>query len=198
MASPSICNVAGCNKPVHVQARGLCRAHYLRWHRSGDPIAGGKMQAATGEALAYIERVVLSHDGDDCLLWPFSRSRGAAMIYVDGRNSRVGRIVCERVHGAPPTPAHHAAHSCGKDHLGCVNPNHLRWATPSENNQDKLDHGTGNRGERHNLAKLSERDVLEIRHLRGSASQSSIARRFGVSVSTVKDIHARRTWGWLR
>ena len=155
------------------------------------------MQATVGEAVDYLDNVVMHHNNDECLFWSFSRSRGAAMIYIDGHNARVARIVCERTHGPAPTPGHEAAHSCGNDHLGCVSPKHLRWATPSENNQDKLSHGTHNRGERHNLAKLTEADVREIRRLRGTASRAEIAERFGVSVATVKGIYSGHTWGWL-
>lgn len=156
------------------------------------------MQAAAGEAIAYLDAVVMSHDGQDCLFWPYSRSRGAAMIYIDGRNARVAPIVCARRHGPAPSPEHEAAHSCGNDHMGCVSPHHLRWDTPSGNNQDKLLHGTHNRGERHNLAKLTEEDVRDIRRKRGTETYQQAADRYGVSLATVKAIYSRRTWGWLQ
>jgi hypothetical protein len=37
MASPGICSVDGCGKPLVVRSRGLCRAHYHKWYRYGDP-----------------------------------------------------------------------------------------------------------------------------------------------------------------
>lgn len=197
MATQAVCSVMGCDKPIHVTSRGWCRAHYLRWTRHGDPEAGGRMQAAAGEAVKFLEEQAVTHAGNDCLTWPFARSRGSAMIYIDGRNARAARIICERVHGPPPSADHEAAHSCGGDHLGCVNPRHLRWATGAENNQDKLAHGTHNRGERHNLSRLTEGDVRAIRASRGAESQRALAKRHGVSISTIKDIHAGRTWGWL-
>lgn len=70
---------------------------------------------------------------------------GAAQINLGGRSVIVARMVCEEVNGPPPTPAHQAAHSCGKGHLGCITPQHLRWATQVENEADKLIHGTHNR-----------------------------------------------------
>lgn len=39
----------------------------------------------------------------------------------------------------------------------------LRWDTRKGNHADKIRHGTGNKGSRHNLAKLTEEQVLEIR-----------------------------------
>lgn len=197
MATISLCILEGCDKPVHVKSRGLCRAHYHRWYRNGDPQTGGKMQAATGEAITYLDTVVMGHSSDECLFWPYSRSRGAAMIYIEGKNARVARIVCERIHGPAPTGEHETAHSCGNDHLGCISPQHLRWDTPSGNNQDKLLHGTDNRGEKHNLAKLTESDVRQIRQLRGSILRSALAERFNVSEATIKSIFAGRSWGWL-
>ncbi len=35
------CAVAGCERPVHVESRGLCNAHYQRWLRHGDPLGAG-------------------------------------------------------------------------------------------------------------------------------------------------------------
>jgi hypothetical protein len=52
------------------------------------------------------------------------------------------RLMCQLAHGDPPTPDHIAAHSCGRGHEGCVNPNHLSWKTYSENELDKRVHGT--------------------------------------------------------
>lgn len=85
----------------------------------------------------------MAYEGDDCLTWPFLKSpRGYARMHVNGRDKRVSRLVCEEAYGTPPTPDHHAAHSCGKGHLACVTKRHLRWATPVENAADKIIHGT--------------------------------------------------------
>lgn len=78
-----------------------------------------------------------------------------------------------------------AAHSCGKGHLGCVNPKHLRWDTRSGNFADKIAHGTHNRGEKSPVAKLTNAEVVKIRSLAGSASHSEIARMFGVCASNI-------------
>jgi DNA-binding transcriptional regulator YiaG len=79
----------------------------------------------------------------------------------------------------------------------CVNPKHLRWATPKENMADQYKHGTRVMGEKHPQSKLSEFDVREIRKAADSESQDEIAARFGVSRATVSDIINRRTWDWL-
>lgn len=136
-----ICTVEGCEKPA--RTKSLCSAHYRRLWRHGDPTAG---RTEVGEPERYIREVALTHGGGDCLIWPYSRKTdGAAQINLGGRSVIVARMVCEEVNGPPPTPAHQAAHSCGKGHLGCITPQHLRWATQVENEADKLIHGTHNR-----------------------------------------------------
>lgn len=107
-------------------------------------------------------------------------------------------MVCEAVHGPAPSPHHEAAHTCGRGSSGCINPNHLRWATPTENQADKIEHGTSNRGERCAASRLTEDDVIEIRRLKGKMTQKEIAEIFGVNYITVGDIHNSRTWAWLR
>ena len=51
-------------------------------------------------------------------------------------------------------------------------------------------------GERHPNSKLTEADVLEMRRLRLRGFQyTEIAKRFPVSVVTVRDVCLRRYWG---
>jgi DNA-binding transcriptional regulator YiaG len=90
-----------------------------------------------------------------------------------------------------------AAHSCGKGHEGCVNPAHLRWDTRSGNFSDKLAHGTDNRGEKSPVSKLTESDVIKIREMRGTVSQSQLAKMFNIDQSNVSKIQSGHSWSWL-
>lgn len=193
MADNLICSIPGCYKKT--EAKGLCSAHYTRLRRHGDPLAG---RTVVGEPAKFLQEVVLKFRGNDCLQWPYGRDRkGYGLIYIDGHHCIASRIVCEAVEGPPPTDRHQAAHSCGNGHLGCVNPNHLSWKTPADNQADRLAHDTHNRGERHGISKLTEADVRTIRRLKGSIPQRKIASIFGVCQMQISNIHSGKAWGWL-
>lgn len=71
----------------------------------------------------------------------------------------------------------------------------LRWDTKSANSLDRHQHGTGNRGERHNMVKLTESQVSEIRKLASTGVyQDVIAQKFGIIQQTVSDIVRRKRW----
>lgn len=190
MAAHSICSIPDCGNAA--VKRGWCNAHYRRWLRHGDPMAG---RIPNGEAHQFLE-LALSYDDNDCLLWPYARCpKGYGRINLKGQSQVVSHIVCKDAHGEPPTPLHEAAHSCGNGHMGCVNKRHLSWKTPAENEADKLTHGTSTRGERHPFAKLTEEEVRLI--YRDPRIHEVIAAEYGVSAPTVSNIKCRRSWSWL-
>lgn len=192
------CSIDGCNRNAHWTAKGAkgwCGAHYWRWRKNGAPMAG---RTAVGSALKWIQEVALSHDSDQCLIWPFGRSsRGYGQAHVDGRNEMAHRVVCEEAHGPAPSPEHEAAHSCGKGEDACVSPIHLRWATPSENQMDRVEHGTSNRGERHGLTYLTEPQVLSIKRMSKTMTPVEIQAETGIDRRRVSAIAKGSTWGWL-
>lgn len=186
------CAVIDCDRPA--QKRGWCIDHYLRWQRHGEPTAG---RVSPKELEAWL-LASASTTQDECLRWPFgSAGAGYGILRFNGRRQYAHRAMCTIVHGEPPTPVHYAAHSCGKGHEGCVNPRHLRWATPKENQADMIAHGNSPRGERNGHAKLSEDDVRQIKSMIGVVPYRSLADRFGVSASLVHQIKKGRAWGWL-
>lgn len=188
-----ICSVEGCGKQTRY--RKYCNAHHARNRRHGDPLGGG---AFYGEPMDHLNKTVLTYLGHECLVWPFARGRdGYGSVIVDGLSTKVHRFVCQVENGRPPSPEHQAAHNCGNGSGGCVARKHLSWKTPAQNQADRLIHGTSNRGERHGLAMLSEENVRMIRALKDKSSYRSIAKKFGVSYSTVGHIVRGETWGWL-
>ncbi|NNH67785.1 hypothetical protein [Rhizobium laguerreae] len=158
-------------------------------------MGGGTLR---GEPLRFINDVALQHIGHDCLFWPFGRGRDGYGRVWDGEKTTIAsRYVCELAHGAPPTPKHDAAHSCGKGHEGCIAPGHLEWKTPTQNQADRIIHGTHSRGERNVRAKITDDEAREILALKGVEPQSALVKRFGVSQTTVSKIQCGKSWPWL-
>lgn len=140
----SICSVSDCGS--FVLARGLCNRHYSAAKVSGRLADHPRRY---GRGLKWLRELV-DYDGDDCIEWPWARERaGYGRVWFEGKIWVTSRLICTWVHGEPPTPRHYAAHSCGRGRFGCVTPGHLRWATPTENSQDKFIHGTQPLGDRH-------------------------------------------------
>ena len=188
-----LCKFPGCDR--RHEALGWCKSHYRRWRVYGDPAAG---KTIWWVGLKFFNNVVLPYDGDDCLVWPFARSRkGYATIYYNGNKMEAHRLACIKTYGPPPTPGHEAAHSCGKGHLGCVNPRHLSWKTPAENPKAKEFHGTILRGEDTGRAKLTNAQVREILSRRKEVRRKDWAAKYNVSPNTISNICTGRSWKCL-
>jgi len=180
--SSKICSICDCGKPVH--ARGWCGAHYHRWQRHGDPLAG---RTSEGEPVAFL-RSAINDPSDECILWPFSACNGYGAVYWDGRTIRAHRVALALYDGITiPDPAIDTRHSC---HTRlCINPRHLSWGSRSSNMIDMSMAG------RICGQKLTKSDVLKIR--RSTSTQAAIATAFNVSQSTIGRIKRRKIWAWL-
>jgi hypothetical protein len=92
-----------------------------------------------------------------------------------------------------PRPAGHDG-----DHIDGAKLNNrlsnLRYASRSENELNKIRNGAGNTGERCATSKLSGAQVDDIRRRARKGNYSALAREFGVSFSTTRDIALGRTW----
>lgn len=185
------CSVEGCDKPH--QARGWCYMHYKLFLRNGDPLA--RKHAAKWSTMQWIEDHK-NYDGDDCLIWPFAlmNKQGYGKTQFQGKHVSAHVAMCIVAHGDKPGPKMVAAHSCGKGHLACVNPKHLRWATYAENAADRKMHGTYYSGESCYQAKLKSEDIPKIREMSKTMSRSQIAELFGVTYAAIHNILVGRSW----
>lgn len=185
------CTATGCNRSAC--AKGYCLKHYKRWRQYGDTLP---RSTERGSAKAFLDRMINEPQGLECVVWPFSRNvHGVAQIRIATKGHVVSRVICLQMHGEPPTPKHQAAHSCGKGHEGCVNPNHLQWKTQKENEADKILHGTCWGTRKHHWAKLTVEQVREIRLRRAQGEAVvAIARDIGVSANHISGICSKRSW----
>lgn len=153
--------------------------------------------------------------------WPWQGPRFRAGYGRSGHHGYAHRAAYENAHGPIP-PGMVVRHRC--DNPPCCNPAHLVLGTHAENMADMVARGRqckgarkaaimrkvaarGNRhgfrrhpeacarGERSGHAKLTETDVRAIR--RATGTQSEIARRYGVSQTTVSEILRRQIWKHL-
>jgi hypothetical protein len=71
----------------------------------------------------------------------------------------------------------------------------LAWGTRTENERDKILHGTFSQGERHGRSKLTENDILEIRARAASGETLvDIAKDFPMHKGGVSRIVRRKIW----
>lgn len=184
------CKIDGCERPM--LARGFCDPHYRRVRRTGSP---DLQKTANGALMKWIIEVAVPFEGGECLSWPFSKyNNGYGKVTVNRRHHVASRLICEIVKGQPPAAKYEAAHSCGEGRRGCVNPHHLSWKTRTDNQADRVIHGTYRTGERVPSSKLTIEQVAAIRALAGQEKAATIGARFGISRGHTSAIIAGQCW----
>ena len=192
--SSPLCCAGDCQELSH--ARGMCRKHYERWRIHGSPDVCLVKQAPRGKLMDWVERH-FQCASDECLIWPYTTNgEGYGLIRISGKNHIVSRIMCEKQNGPPPSARHQAAHVCGNGHTKCVNPRHLVWKTPKENQADRKVHGTLLVGEANASAKLTEDEVRAIL-ASPNTPRKQLADKFGVSKNHITTLRKRRAWAHL-
>lgn len=140
-----------------------------------------------------------SAPSDGCWEWMRARNNaGYGTLTVRGRRAYAHRLAYQLA-GNTLGPDDHVLHAC--DNPACINPDHLRAGTRSDNMQDAFRRGrlrtprVAKFGSTNPAAKLDEATVRSIRRLLNQHwTQREIAERHGISQSQVSNIARDRQW----
>lgn len=117
---------------------------------------------------------------------------GYGNVRFNGDRRLANRVVYQLTKGEIPEGLF-VCHSC--DNPSCINPEHLWLGTHKENMRDRDRKGRVFHGEKHNFAKLKEKEVKEIRELfKKSKSMASLSKKYGVAIISIERIVNFQTW----
>lgn len=194
----SVCSIDGCE--AQSVCRSWCDKHYTRYKRHGDPLHVTQIDTRG----MSIEDKLLAHGYDEtetgCWIW-----RGVSPGQRYGKLSlrEAGEHVYRSVHRlayecwvGPIPEGWVVRHRC--DVTQCINPEHLEVGTYADNSGDMVVRGRqrDQRGEKHNMSKLTWTDVDNIRrtYYAGGITQSELGARYGVTQSQISAITRGVRW----
>lgn len=170
----------GCGQKTRIAPRTLGHAGWIK----GEPI-----HYLPGHSRRQAPSQYIVDEETGCWIWQWSIGKGGyghVTVYVDGIKKGVlaHRFFYEQANGPIPEGLvldHICPHGPNRR---CVNPDHVEPVLMAVN----VRRGRG--------TKLTEADVILIREAvrSKSASQSALARRFGVTVSCINSIVHHRNW----
>lgn len=187
--SRGVCSVRNCQNPHY--GKSYCVRHYKRWKKYGNPESGGLRK---GEARDFLHKCLVA-ETDECINYPYYRNgSGYGWVNISGKPMGAHAYVAELVHGSKPTKYHEACHTCGKGHLGCVNPSHIYWGTRKQNVRDAMNHGTSyipkprSGKDHHNFKVTDDMKKQIIKMLSEGLKQKEIAFLMNLSQTTISKI----------
>lgn len=189
--------IRGCSIPLCTrrhEAHGWCSLHYRRWRNRGDPLL--TIRSPNGTTIADRLTRYSCRATNGCLEWTGSCAEfGYGVMTVDGRPRGV-HVLSWELHKGPVPPGLYVLHRC--DNPPCFDHEHLFLGTQAENMADMVTKGRSLPGELNGNSRLTAGDVQEIRVLIDAGhSMRSIAPKFLVTRTTIRDIRRGRTWKGL-
>ncbi|MEU1327178.1 HNH endonuclease signature motif containing protein [Streptomyces microflavus] len=189
------CDLPDCDAPF--VARGMCRKHYMAWHRATPREA--RKPAPGFSRLTVAERFnskVAQGAPDEC--WPFTGSQhgfghGQFFISKDRGLVPAHAFALELATGEPCPAGMETCHHC--DNPPCCNPAHLYFGTRQQNVDDMWRRGRAKRGSRHSNAQLTEEAVVLIRQrYKAGEFAKTLAAEFNVREAAVTAVVLGKTW----
>jgi hypothetical protein len=130
-----------------------------------------------------------------CLLWIGGKSSSGYGIFTIKHKPYLAHRISYGLFNGEVPQDQYVCHKC--DNKLCVNPDHLFLGSASDNMQDMIAKGRGNKrkGEAHVNSKLDWDKVKEIRSYIGQRGMGvALARKFGVSGAVITEVQKNRTW----
>lgn len=129
-SSEASCSIPGCDRKH--RARGLCKAHWARWRRHGDPQGGRRSPVLPPADLVDAMKAQMEIAEDGCWTWTGCLSAdGYGNAKIAGRDVRVHRWAYESIGGKSIPDGLVLDHLCRN--RACCNPEHLEPVTNREN-----------------------------------------------------------------
>jgi HNH endonuclease len=151
------------------------------------------------DLIRFNSKIHKSQNSDDCWLWTAGiNPSGHAIFWLKGVNILAHRLAYELAYGEIPKGLS-VLHDCPHgDNARCCNPAHLWLGTIADNNKDRAVKGRSgdNKGEKHNMAKLTEKDILSIRRRwsLGGITKTQLGKEYGVHRGTIYHVVNYTTW----
>lgn len=123
----------------------------------------------------------------------YKKNKNRYVVEVSGKTCFVHQLILLSFVGPCPV----GMEACHNDGNRTNNrADNLRWDTKKANAADRDRHGTTARGSRTGGSKMTDEMVKQIHYdySTGQFSQRSLARKFGITQSTLSDILLRKTW----
>ena len=140
-----------------------------------------------------------------CWEWKRGTNKaGYGQISVNKKLMGTHMYALEHTLGRPINKGMLTRHLCNNPI--CCNPDHLKEGTPKENMMDRDIAGHTLRGDKHHdtkgelhpRAKLTNKDVVVIRELKGWFTNKELAETYMVSKPIISLIHSRKIWRHLK
>jgi hypothetical protein len=146
-------------------------------------------QASDSGGVRSLDRYVPAKGGSIQLrrgreLTPRPKASGYVQVEMHGKYVPVHRAVLMAFVGPPPEGAE-GAHGDGVRHNNRLS--NLRWASPKENAEDRIVHGTQVRGEAQHCAKLTQAAVDEMRADK-TTPHTVFAERYGMTRFSIERV----------
>lgn len=136
------------------------------------------------------------HGEDECWEWKECKNNGYGSVRYQGKMHPAHRVAFILAGGVLTQRNKFTCHHC--DNPSCCNPKHLFAGNADINNKDRAAKGRSgnNKGEKNNSAKITEEQVLEIRHIRktNNISYKDIGNLYGLKSSQILRICHRESW----